>query len=299
MIVSDLSSEFYSNIIKSAVNYSRMHGYCVLIYDTHESTAIEREAVAIFQKHRVDGIIIAPASMRNVGHLRDFVAGGGRIVQIDRRVPGLASDSVTLDNVGTAAACTMKLLAAGHRRIAYIGELDEVKPADLGRIVAEHAASARIKEGFAPSCQRLRGYLDAHRDAGVPVCPDLIGRTGHYSWEAARDATQAVLQHEPTALLTSDGLMTTGAFRAVRAAGMRIPDDISFLSFDDLEWLQLVDPPLSAAAQPCARIGEEAARILIGRARGAKEPLRPGYEHIQLSGSIVDRGSIRTIPVLA
>ncbi|MBB2199131.1 LacI family DNA-binding transcriptional regulator [Gluconacetobacter sp. 1c LMG 22058] len=295
MIVSDLSSEFYSNIIKSAVNYSRRHGYCVLIYDTHESLAIEKEAVAIFQKHRVDGIIIAPASMRSIGHLRDFVAGGGRIVQIDRRLHGLAGDSVTLDNRRTAAACTTRLLDAGHRRIAYIGELDEIKPADLGRVVTDHAVTDQVRKGFAPSFQRLMGYLDAHRDAGVPVCADLVGRTGNYSWEAAHETTQAVLRHVPTGLLTSDGLMTVGAFRAVRAEGKRIPDDISFMSFDDLEWLQFVDPPVSAVAQPCAQIGEEAARILIAMARGAKNSLPPQYEHVQLNGSIVDRGSVRVI----
>lgn len=295
MIVSDLSSEFYSNIIKSAVNYSFRHGYCVLIHDTHESAEIEREAVAIFHRHRVDGIIIAPASMQSLGHLREFVAGGGRVVQIDRRLPGLAADSVTLDNVRTAATCTARLLEAGHRRIAYIGEIDEVRPADLGRVVETYAATGRMRKGFAPSCQRLAGYLEAHREAGVPVCADLVGRTGNYRWEAARDVTQAVLSHRPTGLMTSDGLMTIGALRAVREAGMRIPDDISFLSFDDLEWLQLVDPPLSAVAQPCAEIGEEAARILIGQIRGEKEAPRTRHEHIRLAGSIIDRGSIQVI----
>lgn len=295
MIVSDIGIEFYSNIIKSVVNYCRGHGYCVLIYDTHESVKIEREALAIFQQHRVDGIIVSPADFRNADHLREFVSSGGRVVQIDRCVPDLESDTVQLDNRRAARECTRKLIAAGHRRIGYIGELSEIRPASLRKFMATSQPVSDARQPFAPSCQRLFGYLDAHREAGIEVCPDLIGRTGQYSDGAACKETGKVLAHAPTALLTADGLMTVGAFRAIRAHGLRIPEDLSFISFDDLDWLQFVDPPVTAFAHPCSRIGEEAARILIKWANRGEDASPLHHEHVRLAGSLIERESIRML----
>ncbi|WP_159261626.1 LacI family DNA-binding transcriptional regulator [Komagataeibacter xylinus] len=295
MIVSDIGTEFYSNIIKSVVNYCRGHGYCVLIYDTHESVRIEREALAIFQQHRVDGIIISPADSRNADHLREFVSSGGRIVQIDRCVPDLESDTVQLDNRRAARECTRKLIAAGHRRIGYIGELSEIRPATLRKLMAASPPASDARQPFAPSYQRLFGYLDAHHEAGLGVCLDLIGRTGQYSDSAANRETGKVLAHAPTALLTADGLMTVGAFRSIRAHGLRIPEDLSFISFDDLDWLQFVDPPVTAFAHPCSRIGEEAARILIRRVTGSEDSSSLHHEHVRLAGNLIERASIRTL----
>nr|WP_246377033.1 LacI family DNA-binding transcriptional regulator [Gluconacetobacter aggeris] len=293
MIVSDISSEFYSNIIKSTVNYCRERGYCILIYDTHESAKIEREALAIFQKHRVDGIIVSPADSRNVDHLREFIDDGGRIVQIDRCIPELNTDTVMLDNREAAFQGVSRLIAAGHRKIAYIGELHEIRPDLLQSIVNKYGRPSRARRAFAPSYQRFMGYLDAHAVAGLPACLDMIGRTGHYSSESAQRAAGRVLMHEPTAMLAADGMMAIGAFRALKTSGMRIPEDVSFVSFDDLDWYQLVDPPVTAIAQPCAQIGEEAARILIQRTEEKIGPVH--YEHVRLPGHILMRGSVRAL----
>jgi len=292
IIVSDITSEFYSAIVRSAVDYARQQGYCVLIYDTHESLEIEKEAVTVFRNHRVDGIIISPADPNQIDHLREFLAGGGQMVQIDRRIASLASDSVTLDNRGTANECTKKLLEAGHRRIAYVGELEELAGDGMAAFVDSHAQKRKLRRGFAPSVQRLLGFLDAHREMQVPACPELIGRAGYYAAEAAEVASERVFSHAPTALLTSDGLMTVGAFRAIRAHGKRIPQDLSFISFDDLEWMQFVNPSMSAIAQPCTAIGATAARLVITRAkeRGNGKPSRP--KHIRFAGSIIDRHSV-------
>lgn len=295
MIVSDISTEFYANIIKSSVNYCRKYGYCVLVYDTHESTEIEQEALAIFQKHRVDGIIISPVDARISEHLYEFASSGGRLVQIDRCLPDLEGDSVLLDNRQVAKDCTRMLIAAGHRRIAYVGEIYEISPYFLRKITSASPRERDKIEPFAPSFQRFLGYLDAHHEAGLDVSLNLIGRTRLYSDIAAQKVTETVLACAPTALLTADGLMTLGAYRAIMAKKLRIPDDISFISFDDMDWLQLVDPPITAVAQPCAQIGEEAARILLRRAATRNKSEEYHYEHIRLSGTIVERRSVLNV----
>jgi len=295
IIVSDIGSEFFSNIVRAVVDCARKLGYCVLIYDTHESVEIEMEAIAVFRSHRVDGIIISPSDPCQISHLRAFLADGGRLVQIDRRVAGLPSDSVTLNNRRTARDCTIKLLESGHRRIAYVGELEEIAPAALSAFVTTHATVKARHGGFAPSVQRLLGYLDAHREVGVAPDSQLIGRAGKYSSERAEAATHKVLGHGPTAMLTSDGLMAAGAFRAIRAAVKQIPEDLSFISFDDLEWMQFVDPVISAIAQPCQEIGTAAAEILIGRRQTLTGLKRARRKHAQFVGRMIDRGSIRPI----
>lgn len=297
IIVSDIGAEFYSNIIRSVIDCARKHGYCVLIYDTHESVEIEIEAVNVFQNHRVDGIIISPTDSRRISHLHAFLANGGRVVQIDRRVVALPCDSVTLDNRRTACECTQKLLEAGHRRIAYVGELEEIADGAVRTLLSSHTLGKARKAGFAPSMQRLLGYLDAHRAAGVVPEINLVGRSGRYHSEDAEAAAKRVIACDPTAMLASDGLMTVGAFKAIRSLGKRIPEDLSFVSFDDLEWMQFVDPMLSAVAQPCQEIGVAAAEILIARSDKAESSASQRHQHIQFVGRMIDRGSIGHVGV--
>ena len=118
---------------------------------------------------------------------------------------------------------------------------------------------------------RLYGYLRAHWQAGSPVEPSLIVRTGTYTSESALLATRGLLASpvdtRPTALFTVDNVMSLGAYEAILESGLSVPDDLSIIAFDDVEWMRLVKPRIVAVAQPAAEMGRMAAELLQRRIR--------------------------------
>jgi LacI family transcriptional regulator len=137
------------------------------------------------------------------------------------------------------------------------------------------------------SILRLPGWASAFRSAGLPLADDLLLRTP-YSREDARGASAAALAGDdpPTALSTVE-TMTLGAVDAITAAGLRIPDEVSLVTFADLPWSTLVQPPLAAVAQPVYRLGTTATKLLLGRLVGDDRP----PQTVVLKTSFVLRGS--------
>lgn len=141
-----------------------------------------------------------------------------------------------------------------------------------------------------PSWQRLLGYLEAHRAAGITPDPRLIRRVAVYSSEAARKEALDLLtmRNAPSALFTADGVMSTGVLEATSALKLAIPGDVSLLCFDDLDWMQFVAQGLTAIAQPAHLIGAAAAELLLKRLTEATLP----FEHRVLAAHLVERNSI-------
>jgi DNA-binding LacI/PurR family transcriptional regulator len=142
----------------------------------------------------------------------------------------------------------------------------------------------------ATSSERRRGYEDALDEAGIEVFPAYI-RTSDYRVSSAQAETNALfdLADPPTALFTSDTMMTLGAMAAVRERGLRVGTDLSLVAFDDPDWARLIDPALTVVAQPARRMGEAAAERLILR---ISEPvLEPAK--IVLPTELILRGSHR------
>jgi LacI family transcriptional regulator len=238
-------------------------------------------------------MIVSPSDLARPKHLLEAVAGGCPIVQIDRIAKGLKADSVTVDNVGGARQCIERLLAAGHRRIAFLGELAVGFRGDLGSFL-ELAARPTAPDPLTlyPSWQRLLGYLDAHRAAGLAVDTELIRRVGAYSVAAARAATLDLLKRKPrpTALFTADGTMSTGAVEAITAVGLKVPADLSVICFDDLDWMKFFGSGITAASQPVREMGRLAADLILARINGDRGPIR----RIVLPVALTERRSVET-----
>lgn len=177
---------------------------------------------------------------------------------------------MTIDNRGSAREAVAHLLKAGHRRIGIIAELEQTEKGSLEDFVAQTAFSAVTSETLYPSWQRLLGYLDAHREANIPVQTQLIRRAGAYSSEAARHEAIQLLEpgHRPTAVFTADGTMSHGLMQAIADLKIRIPDQISVVCFDDLDWMTFMQPAITSVHQPVHRIGSMAAELLLARIAG-------------------------------
>ncbi|MFL6120889.1 substrate-binding domain-containing protein [Actinophytocola sp.] len=275
VVVADIENVFFARPVRGITDAARAEGFEVALTNTDEDSASERAAMKTLLDKRVDGVIIAPASAHDHDHLDSARRSGFPVTLLDRTLPDLALDTVVADNREAAARVIRRLTAAGHRRIGM------VTGADARRRPRGPAAST--------GADRVAGYLDALREAGVPDHGRYLGG-GATGREPAERVTAELLAlpDPPTAIFASDSVVAVGALAAVRTAGLRIPADISFVAFDDADWTVVVDHPLSVVAQPAHELGATAVRLLVARIRGAAHPA----ETRVLPTRFLDRASI-------
>ncbi|HRJ70244.1 MAG TPA: LacI family DNA-binding transcriptional regulator [Beijerinckiaceae bacterium] len=292
VVAGDVQSPFYASVLRGISDVARAEGFGVIVTNSDERTDREVEAVQLLLEKQVDGLIVAPSDLLRPAHLHAAVEGGWPIVQIDRVVAGLAADSVTVDNRGAAREAVAHLIAVGHRRIGIVAELERSEFPGVEAFVRAVAGGLVPTASLFPSWQRLYGYLDAHRDAGLSVDPGLIARVGEYSVGAGREETLKLLRHphRPSALFTADGLMSAAAMDAITTQGIAIPGDLSLVCFDDLDWMRFSKPGVTAIVQPLIALGEAAATIVLARIKGECGADR----HVVLATSLAPRGSVAT-----
>ncbi len=290
VVAGDLQSPFYATILRGIADEARVEGFGVLVTNSDEILAREVESVRLLLEKQVDGLIVAPCDTDRADHLRRAVQEGVPVVQIDRVVAGLEAGAVTVDNRAASRHAVASLVAAGHRRIGIVAELERFEAGDVATFVDGVAKGTIGHGGLFPSWQRLFGYIEAHLAAGLPVDHDLIGRVGTYSLAAARRRARELLTgpSPATALFTADGLMSRGAIDAIAELGIAIPDRLSLIGFDDLDWMGFIKPGITAIAQPLAEIGQSTARLMLDSLAGGEPP----RDHLVLQSRLLWRGSV-------
>lgn len=266
LVVGDIGNPFFAAVTKGISAVIEPAGLVLLLACSDERPAVERQAVQTLRGRRVDGLIVASCVRSGAAHLTKTVQGGTPLVLLDRLVRGVMADSVVVDNVGGARTAVRHLLDYGHRRVGLVGDLPQL-------------SSSR---------ERIEGYRKALAEAGIPQDPALVDTHAVNS----KDAYQSTIRlcnrpDRPTALFTTSNLMTLGAMRALRDLPLRVPDDISLVGFDDLEWTTLVDPPVTVVEQPTSKVGEEVGHRIINRL--GDHDSRP--VHTKLPARLIDRGS--------
>lgn len=292
IVCADIESPFFARALRGISDVAHQNGFSTLVTNSDEDIASEREAVQVLLHKQVDGIICAPADVRQVEHLAQAQSGGTPVVLFDRVSDRLEADAVVVDGMKASYQAVRRLLDLGHRRVAIVTELRQPREQDWARFLTP---DAEVSPGaLSPSEARLLGYLRAHWDAGVPVRRELVRRTGTYAAEAAYQQTKRVLalKNPPTAIFTVDNLMTVGAYRAIRDAGVPVPGRLSVVAFDDLDWTVLVSPALTVIAQPVYEMGAEAARRLVRRLR---EPDPGPPATVVMDVTLVERESVAAL----
>lgn len=279
VIVGDIENPHFGLALRGMADVARQAGYHLLLSNSDEQLAEERQAVQVMLEKRVDGIIIAPSSsaMQHNAHLAQIVADGRALVLFDRAVAGLAAEAICADFTAPAEEATRQLIAAGHRRVAYVTSMrcDEGwrYPDDLG---------------LTPVAQRLGGMARAFASADLPFDPSLIKANALDEAAIARIVEELWQERAPpTALIASDSVIAMMLLRELGQRGLRIPQDLSFVMYDNFPWTEIVSPPLTVVAQPVYEMGREAARRLIAHIRGEE----PG-PMAQFGAELLVRGSI-------
>ncbi len=264
LLLVDVADPFASSLHRAVEDAATQRGMLVFAGSSDEDPDREGEVHAAFVRHRVDGLIVMPAGRHHHGVLVEQQLQGRPMVVVDRLVEFVDTDSVTADNRVGAREAVRHLAAHGHRRIAFLGG-------------ARSIWTTR---------ERHVGYSDGLLTLGIPYEPELV-RQDFPTIELAEGAALDLLARAdpPTALFTSQGLITQGAIRALRQRELQ--HRVALLGFDDLTLADLLDPATSAIVQDPHTLGRVAAEILFGRLTGDRSPSK----NVVVPTRLVARGS--------
>jgi LacI family transcriptional regulator len=243
LIISDIRNGFFGEVARGVEDAAQDSDLAVVLCNTDDDLERERAYVDLAIAERVAGVILSPASASQTSVTR-LAEAGVPVVLIDRAIESDDVDLVAIDNRRAAAGAVRHLIGEGFRRIACIGG-----PAT--------ASTAR---------DRIDGYREALTEAGLPIDPELIVLDS-FKPEGGMRAASALLAlpDRPDALFICNGPQCAGAIPVIRSLGLRVPDDLGVVCFDDESWAALTSPDITTVAQPAYEIGREAAAILSRR----------------------------------
>lgn len=265
LVVGDIENPFFATVSRGVADVLEPEGYTLLLANSDEDPAREARAIEALRT-QVDGLLVAPAASTGAARTQD---PGKPLVLVDRTVHGLEADCVTVENAAGAARAVEHLVERGHRRIG---------------IVTSGAGSSS-------TAQRIRGYRSAMKAAGLAVDPAWEAMNPEFTPAGARAAALELLsapkRRRVTAVFTTDNFMTHGVWVAARELGLSIPRDVAVVAFDDIDWLTLVEPQVTAVVQPVMELGREAGRLLLRRLAEPDAKVRK----VRLGTELVVRGS--------
>jgi LacI family transcriptional regulator len=267
VIVSDLGNQFYGRLAAAIEQTLREADYQMVLVGDNSENAEELAGVRTFLAMRAPGVIMTPVSDEASQQLARH---GTIVVEVDRRLARVPCDAVVIDNERGARDATAHLLAAGHRRVALLVAATDWT-SDVGR---------------------LQGYRQAHEEAGVELDERLIVRVAFHAPDAEARIGALLDEERPTAIFAANNLLAEQAWRVVRERGLKLPNDISLVGFDDVPWMEMVSPGITVVAQPTDELGRMAARLLLRRIADPSCP--PAVE--QLEPTLVVRGSTGPVP---
>jgi LacI family transcriptional regulator len=252
VVVSDIENPHFSQMVRAIEDTAYLKGYRVLLCNTDEDPVKQREYLGVMIAERVAGAIISPTEA-GAAEISELIDIGASVVAFDRPVDDKRADAVLAANVTGARLGTDHLLAAGHRKIGFLGGPSGVRTA----------------------AERLSGYEQAMFDAGIKTRSAM----GDFRVEGGRRGAQDLIDKGATALLVANNLMAIGALQAIRATHRRVPADVALASFDDPAWAELTDPPLTTLAQPVRLMAVAAVELLMQRlAQGRGRRKRQVFE---------------------
>jgi LacI family transcriptional regulator, galactose operon repressor len=247
VVVSDLGNQFYARLVAGVEQTLRDAGYQMVLLGDNSASAGEIAGARTFVAMRAPGVIMTPVGAEAAALL---AAHGIAVVEVDRQLADVACDAVVVDNEGGALAATDHLLALGHTRIAML-VADTEWTSDAGR---------------------LAGYRQAHERARMPLDPRLVARVPHEAPDVEA-RVHALLDEHPTAILAANNLLAEQAWRVLRSCRLELPRDMSLVGFDDVSWMEMVEPGITVVSQPTVELGRRAAALLLRRIEDPRCPV--------------------------
>jgi LacI family transcriptional regulator len=267
LLLTDVTNPFWTTVARGVEDAASEAGYHVILCNTDESPEKQKSYFNALLQKRVDGVLLVPAR-DELDDIQQACQLHVPLVVLDRRLRQPLVDSVRCDSEQGAYRLTRLLLERGHRQIALLTGSQQV----------------------ATATDRLNGYRRALREAGIGESAEMAFY-GAFTLESGQAlARQALAANpRPTAIFAGNNFIAIGMMQALHEAGIRVPEEISVVGFDDLPASLLIDPFLTVAAQPAYEMGAQATKMLIKRLAGdgAGAP-----QEVVLPVTIVERKSV-------
>jgi LacI family transcriptional regulator len=243
IVVLDVSNPFFTDVVRGAEAIVEGAGGMVVVCNSGGDSAREHRHLDVLEEQRVQGILVTPVSDGKQPRLDRMAKRGIPVVLVDRGA-GLANQcSVAVDDVLGGQIAAQHLAERGHKRIAFVGG-----PTSLRQV-----------------SDRLAGAQAALAEQGLPA--PLVVETPMLSVSAGRQAADEIvalpLSRRPTAIFCANDLVALGVLQALTAHGLRVPDDVALVGYDDIEFAAGAAVPLSSVRQPREQLGRTAAQLLL------------------------------------
>jgi DNA-binding LacI/PurR family transcriptional regulator len=275
MIIPDITNPFFPAVVRGAEDLAFSNGYRLILCNTDNDHSKELMHLNELRTYLPAGLIVIPSNFSDLTtQAESYRRAGTGVVCIDRLPKNWSGDSVTADNEAGAHNATRHLIQLGHTRLATItGPL--------------HLTNAE---------ERLRGFKRATKEAKLHLSPEYVQETS-FDKQGGYAKTLVLLRliPRPTAIFAGNDMIAFGALLAIRESGLRCPQDISIIGFDDLDLAETTNPSLSSVSQSGYQLGSTAARLLLDRREGDTSPAR----HIVLETLLNLRHSVAPPPEAA
>jgi DNA-binding LacI/PurR family transcriptional regulator len=274
IIVPDMTISFYPLVIRGAETAAWKQGYSLIAVNSTDGAERQNELLSLLRSQRVEGIlVVVAAGPVPIVQITRLIEAGIPVVCLDRIPEKLPADSVSVEDVWAAEMGVDHLIEMGYRRIAIV----------TGPLTLTNEK------------RRLQGYEQSLKRAGIPVEAELLWQ-GNVRPEDVAALCQQKLKSvtpRPDAFLCTNGPTALGCLRALRDCGLSTPEDVGFVTFDELTLDDLFKPSITTIVQPAYEIGFEAATILFERiqGKGADEIAAP--RTVRLPASLKVRESTR------
>ena len=266
MLAANIFSPFYPAVARGAEDCALEHHYTMFFNSTDEKTSLQAQGIRLLLGRRVDGLILAPAAGTEPSMLQGLEASGIPTVLVDRTLAGTEFGSVTVDNETAAYRAVAHLIESGRRRIACL------------------AIPTTVTTGR----DRVAGFLRACADAGLSPAPELIRSVSLTVADGLSQASELLsMKPRPDAIFATNHSATLAALEALDALGVAVPDEVALVGFDDMPWLALMRPSVTAIWQPMYEIGYRAVEQTI---RLIEDPESGPVQTVLLT-SLVERES--------
>lgn len=273
LIIPDISNPFFSDFASNIELELKEQGYLMILCDSRDSIDVEEKMIALLKSHKVEGIIIAPVGTA-YEHIVQCYDSGTPLVVIDRVFPELHLPYVTSDNFKGALEATSYLISMGHTSIACLQGIPD----------------SRI------NMERISGYMQALERNNIKVNTQLILGDNYSIHSGYLNAHKLLeLQTRPTAILALSNLISLGAMRAMKEAGIAIPHDMSIISFDDNPYSEFLWVPMTTINQNKKQIGALAVNILLKKINDHSDNQESKAFQIYIDAEIVYRDSVLKI----
>lgn len=266
VIIPDISNPFFPLVVRGVEDIAYQNSYRLMLCNADNDAQKEQVYFDELRAYRMAGLIVIPSANSRLVAAAASTQGELPVICLDRCPDGWNGDRITVDNTEGAYQAIHYLVELGHRRIAAItGQL--------------HVTSA---------VERLKGFKRALREGGISIAPEYI-QEGRFDRLSGYEKGLLLLQFSPrpTAIFAANDLVALGVLAALRELGLRCPEDVSLVGFDDLELASFTNPALTTVAQPAYQLGSRAAALLFERLGGENLPA----QHIVMKTTLKMRAS--------